>query len=504
MYSTNAFEAYYTYIGLHLHEIFRKVLVSEQIFQGTILLLFGVTFFHVLVTYFSKYMPASFIQRKNIPLSKIFKVVGFLFLGLSILRIGSHARIFSYTDKSWHDNAYVEDKIKSIKPQYEVSFIFDILSSTSEELAALFSRIVDKTFSKTHSNLESPGFFYKAILYSSAQTISSPEIKEMLGHYTEKCLDSVLPLMSNEEAYSKLNSFMFSSSSAFDDKLDSIEIEPRNVGPISYTYSCLDLKEDLREAFFDYVNEKDSGFLMKIEEARKTWSFNLFSPTQFMNLHKSNLLINHFLDEKEAVWGVQKGSQLPTTGGRIFQYLNKIGWDSILSIFGQSELHGANVAAKRAQNFSDFLTRAPHLKGLIKLFLIAAFPFLIFPIVLGKWKWLAYWVATYLSVLMWTPIWTLLYHLMTNIELSASLMKEFGEFYDGISFYSAKVISSRAYYMYAVFSWIQLALGPIFTIFMLKFLHNSLSDTEEDTAPEFVDTGKNLAQKGVQIAGVIA
>ena len=75
MYSTTAYEAYYTYIGLHLHEIIRKILVSEQIFQGMILLMFGVMLFHVLVKYFSKYMPANFIKRNNIPLSKVFKVI---------------------------------------------------------------------------------------------------------------------------------------------------------------------------------------------------------------------------------------------------------------------------------------------------------------------------------------------------------------------------------------------------------------------------------------------
>ena len=66
-----------------------------------------------------------------------------------------------------------------------------------------------------------------------------------------------------------------------------------------------------------------------------------------------------------------------------------------MSLFGR-ETHGAALAAERSQEFSENLTRAPHVAGFIKMALIALFPWLIFPIVAGHWRILFWWMLGYL------------------------------------------------------------------------------------------------------------
>ncbi len=498
MYSHTAYEAFYVYLGLALQGKITEIIVSEAFFKGLILMIFAVVFFVTALKFFSKYLPPTLIQRKPVPLSKFVKVVASLFLGLSLLKMGTSTKLLSYSNKSWHDNTYVEKNMKTTTETHKVSYVFDILSRTSEEVSYMFSKVIDKLMSRTHSQLEAPNFFYKAVLYSSSATIENPEIKSQIGRYTENCLDQVLPLMGDDIVRSKLDGFFFNSTGALDDKLNSIDLESRKFGPIGYDYTCLDLKEELRENFIDYSFSKNQSFLELVEEGRRG---NPFKYDSWKNLHASNLLVNHFLDQKEVGLGIQKGSQLPTTSGRVFQYLNKVwGMDTILSFFGLKELHGASLAAKRSQEFSELLTRAPHLQGAVKLFLIACFPLLVFIVVAGKWKWLVYYFAVYLSVLLWTPIWTLLYHIVTNIHLATGTMEDFGRLYDGISLYSSKVLSSRIYYMYSVYSWLQITLGPLFTGLCLYFLRPMLSDTESEKAPEFVSDAVSAGGKAVSAA----
>jgi hypothetical protein len=498
MYSHTAYEAFYIYLGLALQGKITEIIVSEAFFRGVILMTFAVMFLLTTFRFFSRYLPQTLVERKPVPLSKFLKVVVFLFLGISLLKMGTDTKLLSYSNRSWHDNAYVEKNINSSSETYRVSYVFDVLSRTGEEVAHMFSRVIDKLMSRTHSQLEAPNFFYKAVLFSSSATIDNPEIKAQIGRYTENCLDQVLPLMNDDIVRSKLDGFFFGSTSALDEKLDSIDLESRGFGPLSFDYTCLDLKDELRDNFINYSFAKNENFLELIHEGRRG---NPIRYDSWRNLHSSNLLVNHFLDQKEVAIGIQKGSQLPTTGGRVTQYLSKVwGFDTILSLFGKSELHGVGLAAKRSQEFSELLTRAPHLQGAVKLFLIACFPLLVFAIVGGKWKWLVYWFAAYTSVLLWTPIWTLLYHIVTNIHLATGTMEDFGRLYDGISLYSAKVLSSRIYYMYTVYSWLQIILGPLFTGLCLYFMRPMLSDTQGDQAPESIGDAVNV---GTKVVGMV-
>ena len=208
----------------------------------------------------------------------------------------------------------------------------------------------------------------------------------------------------------------------------------------------------------------------------------------------ANMLVNHYLDDKESVMGIMKGSQVPATTGRVFQYLNRLfSFDAVLSIFGFKDTHGSSEAAVRSQSFSEHLARAPHVAGLIKLVLVAIFPFLVFFIVGGKWKVLVFWFILYFSVLLWTPLWVLFYHIMTSIALSAEVMQQIGQFSDGISLYGAKLISSRIYYFYSIYSWVQLLVATLTTGSAVYFLRPLLMESKQETAPDFLSDASSTA-----------
>ncbi len=206
--------------------------------------------------------------------------------------------------------------------------------------------------------------------------------------------------------------------------------------------------------------------------------------TTTVNAAMSSMLNNYYKSKKESFWGVYKGSQVPGTTGTAFQYLNRLfSWDAVLSLFGKSHLHGASEAAKRAQNFSELLARAPHIKGITQMVLIGIFPWLIFFVVAGKWKILLTWFWIYLSVCMWTPIWTIMYHIINHVSNTASLLRAYGSLSDGISLYASEVVMERIYYSYSVFTMVQ-TMVPLFTTGLVIYsLKPVLFETESERSP---------------------
>ncbi len=263
------------------------------------------------------------------------------------------------------------------------------------------------------------------------------------------------------------------------------------------------MKKELEASLKSYAIQKDGGVEKNLDMyIKNNGGINVES---YSNLMVSSYLVNHFTSETESYLGVQKGSQLPenATTGRIFQFMNRLTtWDGFLGFLGLEKLQGAALAAKRSQEFSENLARAPHVAGFIKMCLIALFPTLVFLIVAGYWRVLWYWFMIYFSVLLWAPIWTLLYHLVVSISLSSEMLSAFGSLNDGISLYSANLISSRIYHLYEVYSWLQLLTGTLFTGALLYFLRPGLNDTERDSAPEFVESAGDVAAKGSKVASM--
>jgi hypothetical protein len=421
-------------------------------------------------------------------MSAFIRVVACLFLGLMLLRVGSLTSVKNFEGESWDTNPYVNSKVPGIEPQFRVSFVFDLLSRTAEETGALVGRIADSLFESTHSNLKVPNFFFKSIMYGASATIDDQALKDKVDYYTLECFDKVIPLLPESILHDNFDNF-FEFNAIADAKLR----EVRLVLEDGTEADCSVLKDDVRDSLRVYAESKADGFDHVFEDLHRRPFMN---SEMWKNLQTSSLLVNHYLDQKEGYFGIHKGAQVEGFAANSFQFFNRLtSLDGVFSIFRQKELHGSSMAAERAQQFSENLSRAPHIAGFIKMLLIAAFPWLIFAVVAGYWRVLAYWFLIYLSVTLWTPLWTLLYHIMNNITLSVDVMERFGNLSTGVSLYGAKLIGSRINYLFAVYSWIQVIIGPIFTFMLVYIVRPLLADTQSETAPEFMGNAQDGASK---------
>ena len=496
MFSNTAFEAMYEYLGLELHVKSIELITSHKVFGAVVLFTFGVMFFVTAMQFFSRYIPGVLVHRKMVPLSRFFRVIGCLFLGIMLLEARSTTSVKRFNGQSWHDNPYIHGQLRQIEPQYKVSLVFDLLSRSAEEFSAFLSRMVDQLVGSTHSQLDAPNFFFKAIMYGGSAIIDDPNLKQAIRFYTEECFDRVLPYVKEAKNQSKLDAF-FKDFQLIDRRLAELPVQL----PDRENYTCLDVKKDVTEQLKLYALARQKQFGIKLDETVRPGT--IYS-NNFTNLEVSSMLVDHYLDEHEGNMGVQKGSQLPTTGGRIAQYLNRLmSVDGILSVFGAKKEQGIWVSASRSKEFSENLARAPHVAGFIKMCCIMVFPWLIFLVVAGNYRVLYVWFMVYFSVLLWTPIWTLLYHIMVGITLSAETMQQLGELSDGISLYSAELINSRIYHLFEVYSWLQLVVGTLFTGGVLWWLVPLLRDGRGDTTPEFVENTANAVTTGSQVAGAI-
>ena len=487
MFSSTAYEAMYQYIGLALHAKFIEVITSQKIFLGVFTLIFGVMFFMTTVEFFSRYMPGSLVKRRSVPLSKFVKITFFLILGIGFLKVGSNASVKRFNGESWNKNPYVLSHIRDVAPQYKVSFLFDILSRSAEEISALIARVIDSVFQSTHSELDAPDFFFKAIMYAGSETIDDPKLKKSIQFYTEECFDRILPFIKEKFKGGKFDK-MFATDAAVDSKLSDVYLERPDKKP----YNCLNVKNEVRDQLRAYADKTTGGG--DLMDKFNAYIKLPYLHRSFSNYHYSQLLVNSYVDQHEGSLGIQKGAEVKGATGRVIQNFNRFfSWDGLLSLAGFKDLQGASMAATRAQEFSENVARAPHIAGFIKMLAIAAFPWLLFFVIAGYWRVLVYWWFIYFSVLLWTPIWTLLYHIMNSIALSAEVMQAFGGLSDGISLYGAQLISSRIYHLYAVYSWLQILTGTLFTGMVLFFMRPVLTDSKEETAPEGFDSGKSAA-----------
>ena len=488
MFANTAYEALFEYLGLELHSRFIEVLTSQRVFMAALLMIFGVMFFTTTLRFFSRYLPGSLVKRRPVALGSYVRITACLFIGMNILRVTGSTGVSQFDGSSWHTNPYVTGKNHAVQSEYRVSFVFELLSRTAEESARLLNRIVDQIFRTTNSEIEAPEFFYKAILYAGASTVQNPELRSAIKLYTDNCISRVLPLINtnaSKDAMDRMDS-VFRSDAGADDLLASFNVE-RDGQP---GFTCLDAKNEVRSQLEAEATGHWDEVGPLVDRYLKVTSLN---DQTYRNLRMSMALVDHYIDQSEGALGIQKGSQPPSGSARVVQYVNRLfSWDGLMSIFGR-ERHGAALAASRSQEFSENLTRAPHVAGFIKLALIAIFPWLVFPIVAGRWRVLVWWMAAYTSVLMWAPIWTLFYHIVTGIALSTDTLAAFGELSDGISLYSANLITSRMNYMYAAYSWLQLLIGAAFTGSVLWFARPLLADQTEETTPEFVGEAGRVA-----------
>lgn len=498
MFSNSAYEALYQLLGLSLHAKFIEWITGETFFKMLSLMIFGSVFFFTLLKFVSRFLPGSLIERKQIPLSKFVKIVACLFLGLAIMRVGTDATVRDFQGKSWADNVYVRTHASNVEREYRVSVVFNIMSQTAEELTGLLSRIIDGVFAKEGtSQLTVPNMFYKAIMYAGTTTIDDPGLRDQLRFYSEECFSKVIPSIGALQGRVATDEF-FRASGNIDRELADVSI---NLGE-GKTTNCLEVKESTFKRLEVFSREKTEGFfnylpwssIIGVAEARK------YDPNAFKNYVAAGALANFYADQSESRLGIQKGAEVPGGAAQSFQTLGRIfSWDGILGMLGMRDVQGASEAAKRSQEFSEHLSRAPHVAGLVRMLLIAVFPFLMFFVVAGKWRVLLIWFWIYFSVLLWTPLWTLLYHVMLGIAQSSEVMEQFGNLNDGVSLYSASVIRHRIYYMFSIYSWLQILVATLTTGSAFMFLKPMLGEASEESAPEFLGTAQGVAGTGLNV-----
>ncbi len=495
MFSNTAYEALYKYLGLMFHSGSIEIITSEPFFKGLLLLLFGGLFLLTTWKFTARHIMGNLVKRYNVPLSQFVKIILCLVLGISILRIGSESQIKGYNGISWNENSYIQKRFGNANRDYKVSFIFDILSRTAEEISRYTAHAGEYIFgTESDSYLNGPHGYAKAIMLAGSATIEDPEIQKQINSYTRNCIMRVYSKVNKaENEHINLSGF-YNGNSWINGMLDQIELSKTEFGS---AFTCRDLKSNIRESLRRYTAKKKfyptAGALENDPQAR----------VSIANASMSSMLNNYYKDKKEGFWGVHKGSNPPGTAGTVFQYMNRFfSWDSFLSMISLgkwSNIHGASEAAERAQKFSELLARAPHIKGITQMVLIGIFPWLIFFVVAGKWKVITSWFWVYLSVCMWTPIWTIMYHVMNNISKSANVLSAYGSLSDGISLYSAELVLERIYYSYSVFTLAQTMVPFATTGMVLYFLRPILTETDSEHKPEFVDGAKNSASN---IAGV--
>lgn len=490
MYSNTAYEAFYQILGLQFQEEVTHWITSQVIFRAAIILIFGAGVFLFLVHFASRYIPF-FVQSRRAPVSKLVGLIFCLFIGISLLKVGATEDAQSMMGTSWSNNPYITSKIPSVQSQFRVSLIFRLLSGSAEEIARAFGFMVDGSFSRTNLQERSPNFFYKAMLGAASDTIDNPELKSNINFYTDECLSKVLPRFNPNTDGSFVDRY-FSLDNEAERNLAQVKLSD---APGSFS-NCLEYKRYMDQSLRNYAKGRSSVFQQAMTEGSAFEKFKQGFGSNYENWVASNLLVNHYLDNHEGSLGLEHGTELPGTGGRIIQLINRaFSMDGVLSFLGKRNLKGASVAAARSQELSDHFARAPHVAGFIKMLLIGFFPVLVFFLAAGRWKPLLWWWFTYLSICMWNPLWTLLYHVVTSLALDIETLDAFGRLTDGVSLYAASLVSSRLYQAFAVYSWLQLLVGPTFTGSLLLGLKPILSDSEPDRLPDGISTGVGVATK---------
>lgn len=486
MYANTGYEALYLLMGLQFQEAVTSWITSQVMFRAVLLIIFGIAFFSFLIHFASRYIPF-FLPPRRATASKAVILVFCLFIGISLLKVGAVMGPENMTGGSWAQNPYIVGRTPSDKDHYRVSLIFRLLTGSAEELARGLALLVDSTFSRTNPQSKAPNFFYKAMLGAASDAIDDPELKSSIDYYTEACLSKVLPQFDPATDGSFLDRY-FTRDSEADRKLAQIQL---GEGPFS---SCLEFKRSMNQSLSEYARRHSSTYEKVLAGGSVIDQFWHGFGQNFENWVTSNLLMNHYVGEHEGVLGLEKGTELPGTSGRIIQYLNRaFSMDGILSLLGRRDLKGASVAAKRSIELSDHIARAPHVAGFLKMLLIGFFPVLVFFLAAGKWKPLGWWWMTYLSICLWNPLWALLYHVITTLALNLETLQAFGHLNDGVSLYAASLVSSRLYQAFAVYSWLQLLIGPMLTGTLLTCMRPLLADSTPDTVPEGVSTGVSIA-----------
>lgn len=501
MFSNIAYEATFFYIGLKLHEQFLQIITSEAFFKGLALIIFGVVLFIAVFRFFSQFSTSTFFARKSFPLSGIFKVIFVFAIGISLLKVDGSIGVLNYERTSWHSNSYIVGKAGELKAEYRVSFIFDLLMRTAQEIGAFANNVVERIFPTVHSQSKAPFFLYRSIMYAGAAQIEDAELRDLISFYIQECSEKAISAFENHQTTTKerILDALFGTNGpadAVDEALSQIELSKYG----GLQTNCLSLKQDMAARLNAYTTNKYG----KVREAADAIGLRMGSEI-FPSVAASASLANHILEEREGLLGIEKGAQVPGFWGSAFQHLSRLGsfpgFATILDPRSGNPIQGASEAAKRAEEFNELLQRAPVLRGVAVMFLCAVFPFLFFWVVAMRWQVLVVWFSQLLGVCLWPAVWTLVYSIMTNVALSVDTMREFGELSNGISLTGATLINQKLYFFFSIMHWLMIGSAAAINSGLFLMHRAVFSETRPEQAPpiakEIGETAKNVAQAKV-------
>ncbi|PIP92596.1 MAG: hypothetical protein COW78_19605, partial [Bdellovibrio sp. CG22_combo_CG10-13_8_21_14_all_39_27] len=260
MFSSTAYEAFYSIIGLHFHEASIKIITSQAILAGILALTFGSAFFFAVWGYFKRYLPGVFGGFRGASLGTFVKLIASFLLGVSLLKVGSFSNVRDHKRVSWHGNDYIATKVIDLQEQYKVSFLFDVLTQSAEEVANFMGLVVDKLFEKSNSELHAPSAFYKAIMYAGSVSIEDQSLRSLIDLYSSECFDKVIPQLEVAKKTDKISEF-FRPYGVVDEALKGIKIPTQSGDEIT----CYDLKEKVQTDLYNY-SRKIQGKVAKYEE----------------------------------------------------------------------------------------------------------------------------------------------------------------------------------------------------------------------------------------------
>lgn len=407
--------------------------------------------------------------------------------------------IKDYSRKSWKSNPYLVDKLSKEDEDYRISFVFDLLIRTIEEIGWGATKVIDHLMSENHSHLKAPDFFYKALLYAGASQIESPELQEKMEMYSRECVLKALadyPQVEHKSWFGKLHS-----DALLPEKIDTIYRNTIFEKEDGSTYSCNDIRLSINQALY----EESISKAPMIEQLLFNSGFKKTMSTQtWVNMDISSRVLNFYRSQRESSVGIKEGAAVPGMMGSVLQFLSKAkSFEGIMRLTGNEDVAGASLAIDKAREFNDLQRKAPMIKGLVKMFLIGLAPLLVFAIFALNWKILVWWIVAYSSVTIgWSVAWTFLYHTMTNFVAAGNMMNHFGMLSDGYSLTAAKMIMEDAYFFYSVIFMAQMLSAAAMTGGALFFTRSLLADNATDHVPDILPAAANTAVNVAAMRGI--
>ncbi len=461
-------EALYLGQGLKLHSNFLDFINRGGV--HALALLFGVMFMVTTIRYFSRYFPGN-AGFKNSGLFDYVKIFFAMVIGMSILKANTSVSVRNFSGEEWAKNP----RFVSVKGGKEVksSFLFYLLGGTASGVATKIEENIDRFVGK-QAQTRRPNEMIRLVVNSSLAQIGDDDLRAKSHLLFDEC--------SNIEGVELLRQ-RARISSASEKKLRAIEFQTNQ----GVDYNCLSLLQEVRAGVAAEAKEKNERLYNQattVSSGGPHGMVHIQDPDVIGNAMLINLLNTR----------APKQDLAPSPGGGIGSAIVH----HVMRFFSSGPDTKANEAMrKKAKEYESAERLAPHFIGFVKMILIALFPFLVFPLVLGHWRIMALWSLAFFSVCMWSPIWTLMHHCFVEVSQMTSYFKT--------AQHSALLqdeVASELVSMYIVFVSLQLAVAPAFSFFFLSSLKPLLAANASNVASQ--NPVGHMIQTGTSVASALS